>query len=105
MGCAIGMSFVSMVEIIYWIFLKPFGFPKKECVRCNKKYQHHYNSPTHKMIFTVVQTTSYIIVYFLFAGYRMGLVINRIYNPIQPDEIRNQIIVEKETSIFDFLTN
>ena len=91
MGVAIGMSLTSIVEIIYWIFIKPFGFTRSTCKYCLKTYKTHYPSRRHKRFSNMI-TKSLIGLYLAYAGYRLYLVLNYIYiNPPQPEEYRNQI--------------
>ena len=79
----------ASIEIVYWIFVKPFGFPKDPCSfeTCT---QHHYPSPTHKRIFGLGKNvcTSALVI---FIGWRFYLVGHRYLNLPIPDENRNQI--------------
>ena len=79
----------ASIEIVYWIFVKPFGFPKDPCSfeTCT---QHHYPSPTHKRIFGLGKNvcTSALVI---FIGWRFYLVGHRYLNLPIPDEKRNQI--------------
>ena len=102
MSVAIGMSLTSIVEIIYWTFIKPFGFARSTCKTCLKKYKTHYPSRLHKRFSNMI-TKSLIALYLAYAGYRLYLVIDRIYiNPPQPEEYRNQIR-QKLEPFFHFL--
>ena len=73
-GVAIGMSLTAVVEVLYWIVLKPFGFEKKECERCKEKGKHHYNSCISKKIVTWVQIIS-IGIFIFFACYKFYLLV------------------------------
>ena len=77
------------MEILYWLFVKPFGLQMKECPyeTCT---QHHYPSPTAKRITTLGQGVA-IAALMIFTGWRFYLVAHRnLYLPI-PDETKNQI--------------
>ena len=101
-GCAIGMSITSVVEMVYWIFIKQFvPNPKQECESCKEKGKHHYNSPTIKKIVSLTQFISIAIV-LIFACYRFYLVFCKAYNPPQAEEIRNQVTKTK-SYFFGFL--
>ena len=83
-----GFSITSAVEILYWMFIKPFGLPMKDkCTRC---YVHHYPSNNSKRITRIGQgfTTTVLIVYF---WYRMYLVAVTYYHPPIPEENRNKL--------------
>ena len=89
-GCAIGMSITSVVEILYWIFLKPFGFEKQECEKCKEKFIHHYDSHISKKIVQWVQ----IITMIIFLVYTVNCFYNLfdlMFNPPRPSEGRNQL--------------
>ena len=77
------------MEIVYWLFIKPFGLPKNKCSfkTCT---QHHYPSSTEKRITTLIQGTG-ISAFLIFAGWRSYLVAYRYLNLPIPDENRNQI--------------
>ena len=79
----------ASIEIVYWIFVKPFGFPKDPCSfeTCT---QHHYPSSIAKRITTLGQGAS-VLILMIFTGWRFYLVAHRnLYLPI-PDEAKNQI--------------
>ena len=77
------------MEIIYWLFIKPFGFPQDKCSikTCTK---HHYPSATHFFITKFVQGSA-IAVLLIFTVFRFYLVIDRLLNPPIPEEARNQM--------------
>ena len=102
MGCAIGLSLASIVELIYWMFVKPFGWPRSTCRNCLKSFKTHYPSRTVKSIANFI-TKSAIALYLAYAVYRLYWGFERLYiNPPQPEEFRNQI-VQKPKPLFDFL--
>ena len=86
-----GFSITAAIEIIYWLFIKPFGFKQEpQCTGCTK---HHYPSPTPMFITTFVQG-SVIAALIIFTVFRFYLVADRlIYTPI-PEEPRNQMKYE-----------
>ena len=88
-GVAIGFSLTSAVELVYWMFIKPFGLEKQE--QCSKCTKHHYMSIFSRHITRFGQgiTTTYFLAYF---WYRFYLVAFRYYYPLIPEENRNQII-------------
>ena len=88
-GVAIGFSITAAMEIVYWLFIKPFGLPKeKRTCSCTK---HHYPSPTSNRITKCVQRSS-ITAFLIFTGFRFYLVFDRLFfNPPMPVEPRNQI--------------
>ena len=77
------------MEILYWLFVKPFGLQMKECPdeTCT---QHHYPSPTAKRITTLGQRTITSAL-LIFIGWRLYLVAYRYLNLPIPEENRNQI--------------
>ena len=76
------------MEIIYWLFIKPFGFKQEpKCTNCTK---HHYPSPTHILITTFVQGSA-IAALLIFTVFRFYLVIDRLLNPPIPEDARNQM--------------
>ena len=88
-GCAIGFSITAFIEILYWIFIKPFGLPQEKCSdkNCTK---HHYPSRTHKYITRLVQGSATIALLF-FICFRFYGVCFLYLNPPIPEETRNQI--------------
>ena len=80
---------MASIEIVYWIFIKPFGLPQEICSfeTCTK---HHYPSPTHKRITTFVQGSSFAAI-LMYSGFRFYLVAYSYLNPPIPEESRNQI--------------
>ena len=76
------------MEIIYWLFIKPFGF--KQEPQCTKCTNHHYPSPTYMFITTFVQGSA-IAALVIFTVFRFYLVIDRLLNPPIPEEARNQM--------------
>ena len=82
-----GFSITAAIEILYWLFIKPFGF--KQEPQCNCTY-HHYPTPTHKFITIFVQGSGWTA-FFMFTGFRFYLVIDAILNPPIPEEVRNQM--------------
>ena len=84
-----GFSITAAMEIIYWLFIKPFGLTQvPRCTNCTK---HHYPSPTHKFITTFVEGSA-IAAVLLFSGFQIYLVFDRtLFNPPIPEETRNQI--------------
>ena len=88
-GVAIGFSLTAAVELVYWIFIKPFGLVKQE--QCSKCTKHHYGSLLSKHITRIGQglTTTVLIAYF---WYRLYLVAVTYYYPPIPEENRNKII-------------
>ena len=95
------MSLTAAVEVLYWIFLKPFGFEKQECEKCKEKFIHHYDSHISKKIVQWVQIISFAM-FLIFASYEFYLLADKAYNPPQAEELRNQV-TETKSSIFDFL--
>ena len=76
------------MEIVYWLTIKPFGFPQEpQCAHCTK---HHYPSPTLKFITTFVQGSA-ITALLMFTGFRFYLVIHRLLNPPIPEDTRNEM--------------
>ena len=77
------------MEIIYWLFIKPFGFKQEpQCTKCTK---HHYPSPTSLFITTFVHGSA-IAALVIFTVFRFYLVIDRLLTPIIPEETKNQMI-------------
>ena len=96
------MSITSVVEIVYWIFIKQFvPNPEQKCWSCKDKGKHHYNSPTIKKIVSLTQYIS-IAILFIFVCYRFYDLFWKAYNPPQAEEIRNQVTKTK-SYFFDFL--
>ena len=89
------MSIVSVVEILYWIVVKPFGLAKKTCNNCT---HHHYPSPTHKWITRYIHRLAPAAL-FIFTGYRFYLVGNLLVNPPRPEETKNQITDRTATGV------
>ena len=76
------------MEIIYWLFIKPFGFKQEpQCTKCTK---HHFPSPTHMFIATFVQGSA-IAALVMLTVFRFYLVGDRLLNPPIPEEARNQM--------------
>ena len=77
------------MEIVYWLFIKPFGLVKEDqCKGCTK---HHYDSPTHERITKGVQKSGFMAL-IIFTGFRFYLVFDRLFFNIPiPEEFRNQI--------------
>ena len=92
---------MSVVEMVYWIVLKPFGFEKQECERCKEKGKHHYNSCISKKIVTWVQIIS-IGIFIFFACYKFYDLAVKAYNPPQLEELHNQL-KKPESYFLDFL--
>ena len=87
-GVAIGFSITAAIEIVYWVFIKPLGFPREDqCKYCTK---HHYTSVTKRWITKCVQFCS-IMAFLIFSGFRFYLVAYRYLNLPIPDEKKNQI--------------
>jgi hypothetical protein len=88
-GCAIGFSITAAMEIVYWVFIKPFGLPQTNCTNCTK---HHYPSPAHKWISRFLRSSA-IAALLIFSGYRFFLVFSGLffYTP-NVEETRNQIL-------------
>ena len=102
MGCAIGLSLASIVEIAYWILIRPFGFPRSTCKNCLKNFKTHYTSLTHEWYANLMMITATAL-YLAYATYRLYLVFNVLYiNPPQPEEVQNQI-AQKPEPFFNFL--
>ena len=95
------MSITSVVEIIYWIVLKPFGFDKQECEKCKKKAIHHYDSLISKKIVSWTQLIS-IAILLIFTCYSFYDLFYKAYNPPQAEDLRNQL-QKPESYFFDFL--
>ena len=88
-GIAIGFSLTSAVEVVYWIFIKPFGLVKEE--QCTKCTLHHYPTPISKRLTTGVQK-SCIAAFLIFTGFRFYLVFDRLFfNPPIPEDNRDKI--------------
>ena len=77
------------MEIIYWLFIKPFGFLQDKCSikTCTK---HHNPSPTYLFITTFFQVSS-IAALVTFTVFRFYLVADRLIYPPIPEEVRNQM--------------
>ena len=103
MGCAVGFSLMSIIEIIYWLFVKPFGLHRTNCKNCLERCRTHYPSFAHRRISLRLETTA-LAIFFIYAGCRFCLVYDRIYyNPPRPEETRNQIQPkEGYFNLFDF---
>ena len=80
------------MEIIYWLFIKPFGFSQDKCSikTCTK---HHYPSPTDMFITTFVQGSA-IAALVIFTVFRFYLVADRLIYPPIPEEPRNEMKYE-----------
>ena len=96
------MSITSVVEIVYWIFIKQFvPNPEQKCWSCKDKGKHHYNSPTIKKIVSLTQYIS-IAILLIFACYRFYRLAVKAYNPPQLEEYHNQL-KKPESYFLDFL--
>ena len=96
------MSIVSVVEMVYWIFIKQFvPDPVQECKSCKEKGKHHYKSLTIKKIVSLTQYIS-IAILLIFACYRFYLLADKAYNPPQLEELHNQL-KKPESYFLDFL--
>ncbi len=100
-GFAIGISITAVVEIIYWIVLKPFGFEKQDCKRCKEKAIHHYDSCISKKIITWVQIIS-MIIFLVYTVNCFYVLAYKAYNPPQLEEYHNQV-KKPESYFLDFL--
>ena len=84
-----GFSITAAIEIVYWLFIKPFGLPKENRTCCCT--EHHYPSATSNRITKCVQrsTTAAVLI---FTGFRFYLVFDRLFfNPPMPEDFRDQI--------------
>ena len=88
-GCALGFSITAAAEIVYWMFIKPFGLKKKkQCKACGT--YHHYDKNSHHRITRLVQGSTALALV-IFSQWRFYLVAYRYLNRPIPDENRNQI--------------
>ena len=96
------MSITSVVEMVYWIFIKQF-VPNlvQECKSCKEKGKHHYNSVTIKKIVSLTQYIS-IAILLIFACYRFYRLAVKAYNPPQLEELHNQV-KKSDSYFFHFL--
>ena len=80
-GYAIGMSIMSVVEMVYWIVIKKFvSNPKQKCKSCKEKGKHPYDSRTIKKIVSLTQFISIAILQ-IYACYSFYLLCYKAYNP------------------------
>ena len=86
-----GFSLTAGVEIVYWLFIKPFGLQREDqCKHCTK---HHYPSVNSQRITKCVEGAS-IVSFLIFTGFRFYLVVYRLLNRPIPEEKYNQITLD-----------
>ena len=71
------MSLTSIVELAYWLFIKPFGLPHSKCRNCLNNFRTHYPSRTHKRIARLIMKYA-IVVFLVFIGSRIYIVFSLV---------------------------